>query len=157
MKMAVFWVVAPCSKDLWNVGKLLPDYNPEDSYLQLYINVYSPKLFLRTLTRFQNRTIPQPRLMMATYCNLSHYIPWMRYTEYNEHNNADHEARTSSHTAQLRVSALYLLLDIITQIGNVQSFCFPSPPAPIIWIDYRTEYQFMFFVPNKDALNLERN
>jgi hypothetical protein len=39
MKMAVFWVVAPCSlvevyrfhhdggsKDLWNVGKLLPDY-----------------------------------------------------------------------------------------------------------------------------------
>jgi hypothetical protein len=35
MKIAVFWVVAPCSlvepddggsKDLWNVGKLLPDY-----------------------------------------------------------------------------------------------------------------------------------
>jgi hypothetical protein len=25
MKIAVFWVVAPC-KDLWNVGKLLPDY-----------------------------------------------------------------------------------------------------------------------------------
>jgi hypothetical protein len=39
MKIAVFWVVAPChqgddthrpddggSKDLWNVGKILPDY-----------------------------------------------------------------------------------------------------------------------------------
>jgi hypothetical protein len=54
MKIAVFWVVAPCSlvevyqlithrpddggsKDLWNVGKLLPDYmvlQPEDSNLQ---------------------------------------------------------------------------------------------------------------------------
>jgi hypothetical protein len=30
-KMAVFWVVALCN--FGNVGKRLPDYNPEDSHL----------------------------------------------------------------------------------------------------------------------------
>jgi hypothetical protein len=58
-KMAVFWIVAPCSlvevyqrfrgpccfqhrhddggsKDRGNVGKLLPDYNPEDSHLHTH-------------------------------------------------------------------------------------------------------------------------
>jgi hypothetical protein len=45
--MAVFWVVAGLlphhqgpddggSKDLWNVGKFLPDYNPEDSHLRTH-------------------------------------------------------------------------------------------------------------------------
>jgi hypothetical protein len=29
MKMAVFWVVAPCSKHLWNISKLLPDYTTQ--------------------------------------------------------------------------------------------------------------------------------
>jgi hypothetical protein len=48
-KMAVFWVVAPCSlvdrpddggsKDLWNVDKLLPDYTalqPRRRHLQAF-------------------------------------------------------------------------------------------------------------------------
>jgi hypothetical protein len=41
MKMAAFWVVAPCShpddggsNHLWNIGKLLPDYTAQQSRRQ---------------------------------------------------------------------------------------------------------------------------
>jgi hypothetical protein len=51
MKMVVFWVVAPCSqgddnggsKDLWNFGKLLPDYTalqPRRQPLHTYILLF---------------------------------------------------------------------------------------------------------------------
>jgi hypothetical protein len=61
-KMAVFWVVAPCSlveiyhrfrghrpvdggsKDLWNVGKILPDYTPLQPRRQ-------PSSFVKLITR----------------------------------------------------------------------------------------------------------
>jgi hypothetical protein len=89
MKMAVFWVVAPCSlvEDLWNVGKLLPDYRVLQPRRQPSSSGQRSCRLLKQCFTPLNTSLGIPAVALHHPAHIAHTCGWLRqcHTELPNH------------------------------------------------------------------------
>jgi hypothetical protein len=87
-KMAVFWVVAPCShqgddggsKDIWNAGKFLPDYTTLQPRTQpsSYSPPWEPQILLSNPLVLETQLSTSGRSMQKKYSKVSETVSIIR-------------------------------------------------------------------------------